>query len=134
MKKVCFINGCFDVLHYGHLSLIKHGYENSDFLIIAIDSDERIKNNKGNERPFNNQNIRSEFLLSLRYVDRVVVFEDDEKLKKLVEYFSPDLMIVGEEYKDKHVIGGEYAKSIEFFPKIKGFSSTKIIHESIINR
>ena len=109
MKKV-FVNGCFDILHIGHVRLFDYAKIFGDQLIVAIDSDKRVKELKGDSRPINNQNDRKEMLLSNKNIDHVFIFDSAEELEDLIFDISPNVMIVGDEYKDKKVIGGEYAK------------------------
>ena len=102
-------------------------------MIVAIDTDERVKENKGPTRPIHNQEERCFFLRMLKPVDQVELFSSDEELENLVKGFRPDIMIVGSDYKNKRVIGSEFAKQLKFFDRIDGYSSTKII-QSIIDR
>jgi len=97
---------------------------------VAIDSDTRVRNNKGPNRPCNNQQIREYFLSSLRFVDSVEVFETDKQLEGLVAKYSPDIMVVGSDYKDRNVIGSKHAKRVEFFEKINGYSTTQILQHT----
>lgn len=131
--KIGFVNGCFDVLHIGHLRMFNECKNNVDRLIVAIDSDERVKLLKGEQRPFNNLENRKEMLLNLSVVDVVLSFENEEELEIIVKCLKPDLMMVGEEYKNKKVIGSKYAKEIKFFRRLNEYSTTKIL-ESAINR
>ena len=131
--KTIFINGCFDILHPGHIELFKYARSLGDELIVGIDSDERVKHSKGTTRPIYNSNNRKFILESIKYIDRVVVFNDDDELIKLIEHCSPYVMVVGSDWKDKKVIGSEYAKEVKFFERIQEFSTTKTI-ENIINR
>lgn len=102
-------------------------------LIVAIDSDSRIKQLKGSNRPVNNQSDRAYVLSSIKYVDEVKIFYSDSELEQLVQKVNPDIMIVGSDYKGKRVIGSEYAKQLQFFDRICGYATTKII-QSIANR
>ena len=115
---VIWVNGCFDVLHRGHIELLKYAKSLGRHLVVGIDADWRIRKTKGQHRPFNNQEDRKFMLESIRYVDKVIVFETDSELRGLIHTLKPDVMIVGSDYKDKKVIGSEYAKSVEFFDRI----------------
>jgi len=126
-KKV-FVNGTFDVLHLGHLRMLNYAKSQGDTLLVAIDTDERVKLKKGNDRPFNNYEERKEFLLGLKAVDHVLNFETDDDLKDIIKRYSPDLMIVGSDWKNGDVLGSEYAKRLEFFERIEPYSTTRIIN------
>jgi D-beta-D-heptose 7-phosphate kinase/D-beta-D-heptose 1-phosphate adenosyltransferase len=132
MKKI-FVNGTFDILHLGHLQLLNFAKSYGDYLIVAIDTDERVKEKKGQFRPIHNQDERRFFLRMLKPVDQVELFSTDEELENLIKGFNPDIMIVGSDYKNKTVIGSEYAKQLKFFDRIHGYSTTKTI-QSIIDR
>lgn len=128
--KIGFINGCFDVLHVGHINILKFAKMNCDYLIVAIDSDDRIKKSKGSDRPFNKRDDRIEFLKSIRYVDEVLTFNTDQDLENILEKIKPDVMIEGEEYRNKKVIGSRFAKELKYFRRIDGYSTTKILESS----
>tara|TARA_R110000787_G_scaffold255073_1_gene360393 strand:- start:1014 stop:1442 length:429 start_codon:yes stop_codon:yes gene_type:complete len=129
-KKVGFTNGCFDILHIGHIKLFQHLKNKSDRVIIGIDSDRRVKELKGPDRPINNAQDRKLMLESLSFIDEVIIFDSEEDLETLVESVSPDLMVVGSDYRNKHVVGSQYAKKLEFFDKINGYSTTKTLQRS----
>lgn len=131
MKKV-FVNGTFDLLHPGHISLLTFAKQQGDLLLVAIDSDERVKQLKGDSRPILNQDIRKQMLLSLKPVDYCRVFDSAQQLRDLVKHYSPDIMVVGSDYKDKSVIGAEYAKKLLFYSRDLQYSSSKIIN-TILN-
>lgn len=128
MKKI-WINGCFDVLHYGHFKLIDYAKSLGD-LMIGIDSDERIRQMKGDGRPFHTEGQRVFNLLQIEGVDKIVVFDSDDSLRKHLQEYEPDIFVIGDEYMYKPIIGGEHAKEIKFFGKLDGFSTTKLLeHE-----
>ena len=127
LRKTAWVNGCFDGLHYGHLKLIKYAKSLGDVLILGIDSDTRVRFMKGESRPINNSAIRAEFLEALSCVDLVVEFNSDEELCQHIQDLEVDIMVVGEEYKDKNVIGSEYAKEVRYFSKVGNFSTTNIL-------
>jgi D-beta-D-heptose 7-phosphate kinase/D-beta-D-heptose 1-phosphate adenosyltransferase len=128
-----FVNGCFDILHKGHIELFKYAKSLGDVLIVGIDSDERIKQHKGNDRPINNYDTRRTILLALKYIDEVYIFDSDKELTDLIKNVKPDIMVVGSDWKDKNVIGSEHAKDVKFFERIPEYSTTKTI-QSIVNR
>ena len=127
MTKTVFVNGCFDILHRGHIELFKYAKFLGDYLVVGIDSDSRIKELKGDSRPFNNQEDRKFLLKSIKYIDRVEIFKSEEDLIDLIKFESPDIMVVGSDYRDKKVIGSEYAKELVFFDRIPKYSTTDIL-------
>jgi rfaE bifunctional protein nucleotidyltransferase chain/domain len=127
MKKV-WVNGTFDILHLGHIKLLEFARSKGDFLCVGIDSDKRVKQLKGENRPINNELARMEFLSSVKYVDKVVIFDSDNDLTTKIKKYNPDVFVIGSEYKNKKIIGAEYARQIIFFDKIIGYSSSKIIN------
>lgn len=129
------VNGTFDILHVGHIELLRHAktaYPNAAVLVL-IDSDRRVRELKGDNRPINSQDERRTMLQALRYVDYVNIFDSDEELVFNIRYFDPDVMVKGSDYKDKPIIGAEYCKEIYFYDRIEEFSTTKKI-QSIIDR
>jgi len=128
--KTIWTNGCFDILHIGHIRLFEYAKSLGDELIIGIDSDDRVKLLKGNDRPINNQNIRLEILSSIKYIDGIVVFSSEDELVKSIQKAHVDTIIVGDDYKHRRVIGSDSVKNVIFFPKIPDTSTTKI-YESI---
>jgi len=131
--KIGFINGCFDIIHIGHISMFKECRKIVDMLVVAVDSDERISLAKGKDRPFNTLKDRKELLMNLTVVDLVLSFSNDKELETIVKCLRPDIMMVGEEYKDRNVIGSKYAKELKFYRRLDGYSTTKIL-QSFINR
>lgn len=129
MRRI-WTNGCFDILHIGHIKLLEFAKSQGDYLIVGIDSDERIKCSKGEERPINNQKDRCEFLRALGVVDEVVIFNSSEGLSNAVKENFIDLIVIGDDYKGKDVIGSEHA-DVLFFKKIPGISSSSIISKII---
>jgi rfaE bifunctional protein nucleotidyltransferase chain/domain len=132
MKKV-FVNGTFDVLHRGHLELLRYAKSQGDYLIVGIDTDYRVKEKKGESRPINNAADRAFMLVNLKSVDEVKFFSTDKELEDLVKSVKPDIMIVGSDWKGKSVIGSYYSAELKFFDRIDGYSSTNII-QNIIDR
>lgn len=130
--KIVFTNGCFDILHPGHIEMLKYAKSLGDKVVVGIDSDERVKEKKGDLRPINTSEVRKEMLLAIRYVDAVYVFENDKQLKSLVKKFEPDIMIVGSDWMGKPVIGSEYAKEVKFFERIPEYSTSKTIESIVI--
>lgn len=129
MKKV-WVNGSFDVLHIGHIRLLKYASQ-FGLVRVGLDTDRRIKEKKGESRPFNNLKDRLEFISSLKYVSSTTSFDSDEELENRIKEYEPDIMVIGGEYRYKHIVGLEFVPKVEFFEKIDGYSSTKILsHEN----
>jgi D-beta-D-heptose 7-phosphate kinase/D-beta-D-heptose 1-phosphate adenosyltransferase len=124
-----WVNGVFDVLHIGHIKLFEFAKSQGDYLTVGIDSDKRVKFLKGNSRPINNQITRSEILKAIKYIDDVVIFNYDEELISLIKNYNPDIFVIGREYENKRIIGGEYAHKIIYFDKVSDYSSTKLINK-----
>jgi D-beta-D-heptose 7-phosphate kinase/D-beta-D-heptose 1-phosphate adenosyltransferase len=121
-----WVNGAFDVLHIGHLNLLKYA-STIGSVRVGIDTDDRIKELKGSNRPFNCFKNRMEFLKSLRFVDDVVGFGSEEELINQIKEYQPDVMVIGSDYKDKRIIGIEYVKEVSFFDRIPNVSTTSIL-------
>ena len=124
MSKV-WVNGCFDLIHTGHLYLLSMASSLGD-VYIGIDSDKRIKSKKGYVRPIFSQQERMLLLTLIKGVKNVFVFDTDYELSTMVENISPDFMLVGEEYRDKEVIGSQHARQVIFVPKVGNISTSQI--------
>ena len=133
MAKSVFVNGTFDVLHLGHLALLNYAKSLGDKLFVAIDSDERVRQLKGLTRPIYEAYQRKVMLLNLKAVDEVEIFSSNEELEMWIKQINPSIMVVGSDWRNKTVIGSQYAKRLEFFERIDEYSSTKTIQD-IINR
>lgn len=129
-KKVVFTNGCFDILHLGHKTYLNQSKALGDFLIVAINSDESVKLLKGDDRPINNQELRSKNLMNLECVDEVVVFSEETPLK-LIEFLLPDVLTKGGDYNYKNIAGSNIVEKnggkVVLLPYLKGYSTTTII-------
>lgn len=131
-QKIIFTNGCFDVLHYGHLTYLEEAKQQGDILIIGLNSDNSIKRTKGHSRPFNKENYRVKHLEMLSLVDFIVVFEDDTPLE-LIKLVKPDILVKGGDYNIDTVIGKEYAKEVKILGFVENISTTKILTYSQSN-
>jgi len=125
--KVVWTNGCFDVLHRGHVELFKYAKSLGDFLVVGVDDDKRVKQSKGETRPINNLEDRIEMLRSIRYIDDVVWFGHDDELDAQVLSSGAEIMVVGSDYENKNVIGSRHVGEVKFYEKIDGYSTTKTI-------
>lgn len=126
-KRVVFTNGCFDLLHFGHVSILKKAKSLGDILVVAINSDKSLSYLKGPKRPLVEEKERAEMLLSLRVVDYVVVFEERTP-KEILKELCPDILVKGKNYKLSEIIGREYVKKVYRFPIIKDKSTTNLIN------
>ena len=125
-KKIVFTNGCFDILHRGHVTYLRKAASMGDLLIVGLNSDASVKRLKGSARPVNRAADRAEVLSALHAVDYVVVFDEDTPLE-LVKTVKPDVLVKGGDYKACDVVGREYAKSVSIIDFVVGYSTTEII-------
>jgi rfaE bifunctional protein nucleotidyltransferase chain/domain len=123
-------NGCFDVLHRGHIELFKYAKSIGDELMVGVDSDNKIKRDKGFHRPINKLEDRIEILKSIRYIDKIVYFYSNDELEYLIKNYKPDIIVVGSDWKGKGVVGEKYTDEVKFFDRIKGYSTTRIINDA----
>ena len=124
-KKVVFTNGCFDVLHKGHLTLLKQARSLGDKLIVGLNSDSSVKRLKGKDRPFNNYDTRKEQLLLIPYVDDVIMFEEDTPYE-LIKQVKPDLIVKGGDYTVEEIVGHDLAP-VHIVPTVEGHSTSRIL-------
>jgi D-beta-D-heptose 7-phosphate kinase/D-beta-D-heptose 1-phosphate adenosyltransferase len=125
---IVFTNGCFDLLHIGHLELFKFcktKYRNH-ILVVALNTDDSIRRIKGSSRPINNINARTEMLNAIKWVDYILTFDSDTPIK-LIEHLRPDIIVKGGDYTYDSIIGKEYCRNIEIFDIITGVSTTNTI-------
>ena len=130
-KKIVFTNGCFDILHLGHLKYLEESKKLGDFLIVAINSDESVKILKGSGRPVNNYTLRSKNLMKLKFVDEVIIFSERTPIK-LIKYLLPDVLTKGGDYKTIDIVGSSVVEKsggkVVVLPFLKGYSTTNIIN------
>ena len=129
-KKIVFTNGCFDILHAGHVKSIEFAKSKGDVLVIGLNSDSSIKRIKGPTRPVNKQTDRAVVLAALGAVDAVCIFGQDTPLK-LIKIVRPDVLVKGADYKNKEVVGAEFAGKVVLFPLLKGRSTTNLINKIV---
>lgn len=130
MKRIV-VNGTFDILHSGHLALLNHARSLGDYLVVAIDSDRRVRELKGADRPINTQAERQELLSNLRAVDEVRIFDSDQELVDIIAGCA--IMVKGSDYEGKTIVGQDVCKELIFFKLINGYSTTNKI-QNIISR
>jgi D-beta-D-heptose 7-phosphate kinase/D-beta-D-heptose 1-phosphate adenosyltransferase len=129
-QKIVWLNGTFDVLHMGHIKLFRHARKlagPAGRVVVGTDSDNRIRELKGPTRPINNIFDRVDFLNAIKYIDCVVTFSSADELEARIKQFSPDILLIGNDYVGKPIVGAQYAKEIVYFPRYGGLSSSKII-------
>ncbi|MDR2772539.1 MAG: adenylyltransferase/cytidyltransferase family protein [Elusimicrobiota bacterium] len=126
-KKIVFTNGCFDLIHLGHIKLFKKARSLGDALIVAINSDSSLQALKGSKRPLVNQKDRAKLLLELKPVDFVIVFSQPTP-KEVLEVLRPDVLVKGGDYKLNEIVGREFVKKVFRFPFLKGYSTTNLIN------
>jgi D-beta-D-heptose 7-phosphate kinase/D-beta-D-heptose 1-phosphate adenosyltransferase len=128
------VNGTFDILHLGHLNLLQHARSFHDsFVYVLIDSDRRVRELKGKNRPVNTEYERASLLHALRYVDRVDIFDTDQELIDYIKNYEPDIMVKGSDYIGRPIIGAEYCKDIRYYGRLEKYSTTNTI-QRIANR
>lgn len=132
MGKVVFTNGCFDLLHAGHVAYLQEAASLGDFLIVGLNSDESVRRLKGDLRPINPQNERKAVLEGLACVDKVVIFEEDTPLQ-LIEQIKPDVLVKGGDWSPEQIVGSDFVlarggqvRSLRF---VQGLSSTNMIEK-----
>ena len=125
-KKVVFTNGCFDILHAGHVKYLARARELGDLLVVGLNSDASVKRLKGEARPINSQDDRACVLSGLGFVDYVVIFDEDTPLN-LITKIKPDVLVKGADYKDKEVVGSDIVKEVRLIDFVEGKSTTGII-------
>ncbi|MDD4141572.1 MAG: D-glycero-beta-D-manno-heptose 1-phosphate adenylyltransferase [Bacteroidales bacterium] len=129
-KKVVFTNGCFDILHVGHVEYLSKAKTLGEVLVVGLNSDASVKRLKGDDRPINNQNARATVLLALRCVDYVVFFDEDTP-QKLIEAINPDVLVKGGDYRREDIVGADFVENnggkVVIVPLVKGYSTTNII-------
>lgn len=126
-KKIVFTNGCFDLLHIGHISYLNEAKRMGDVLIIGLNTDESVKINKGDSRPINKQDDRARMLEALDMVDAVVMF-NEETPYNLIKVVCPDVLVKGGDYKIEDIVGREFSKEVKTIQFVDGYSSTNVIN------
>ena len=128
--KIIFTNGCFDLLHKGHLDLLRSARKFGDHLIVGLNSDKSIKRIKGENRPYQNQNIRVESLVQTALASAIIIFEQDTPID-LIKKIKPHILVKGSDYETSNIVGADFVirhggkvKTIELTP---GYSTTKLI-------
>ena len=130
--KIVFTNGCFDVLHFGHVQYLMEAKKLGDLLVVGLNSDASVRRLKGESRPINGEKERAFVLAALAFVDYVVVFEEDTP-KELIEVVKPNVLVKGGDYKIENIVGADFVMqnggTVTTIPFVEGFSSTHIIEQ-----
>lgn len=133
-KQIVFTNGCFDILHPGHIRYLASARALGDFLIVAVNSDRSVVRIKGPKRPILSENVRMEVLAALTFVDNVFIFEEATPLR-VIEYLIPDILVKGGDWEESKIIGADVVKAnggkVIRIPFEGGFSTTAIIEKII---
>ena len=129
-NRIVFTNGCFDILHAGHVEYLSKAKEMGDVLIIGLNSDGSVKRLKGEARPINSQKDRARVLSALAFVDYVTIFNEDTP-ECLIEAIGPDILVKGGDWKEADIAGSLFVKSrggkVRTVPFVKGYSTTAIV-------
>lgn len=135
-KKLVFTNGCFDILHKGHLDLLEFVRDQGGFTVVGLNSDSSVKRLKGNDRPVKNMTVRAENLIKTGLVDAIAVFDSDTP-QEITDYLEPDILVKGDDYNFETTIGAPEVAArggkVLFFKKVPGLSTTNIIKAEIKN-
>lgn len=131
-KKIAFTNGCFDILHVGHVQYLREARKTGDLLILGLNSDASVRAIKGEKRPLVPQGERAEVVASLMSVDYITVFDETTPLK-LIEYLRPDILVKGGDWKEEEVVGRDAVRSwggkVVIVPMTEGASTTNIVEK-----
>ena len=129
-KKIAFTNGCFDILHYGHVSYLESAKKHNRVLVVGVNSDSSVQKIKGPKRPIIKQKERAALLAALACIDFVIIFNEETPLH-LIQAVKPDILIKGADWKNKTAVGSEFVKlyggRVEFIQYLSNFSTSKII-------
>ena len=131
-EKCVFTNGCFDILHKGHIELLRQAREMGDFLVVGLNSDDSVYRLKGFGRPVNDQDSRVAILKAIRYVDYVVIFEEDTPYE-LIKAIQPDILVKGGDYSPDEVVGCDLVRMsggrVEIVKLVEGYSTSRTIRK-----
>ena len=131
-KKIAFTNGCFDILHVGHVRYLREAKKTADVLVLAINSDASVKSIKGEKRPLFPEEERAEIIASLEFIDFVTIFEELTPLG-LIDYLKPDILIKGGDWSEDKVVGRDNVKKwggyVIIIPQVEGKSTTNIVEK-----
>ena len=128
--KIVFTNGCFDILHRGHVEYLAKAADMGDVLVVGLNTDASVKRLKGEDRPVNNEEARALVLASLSFVDAVVFFDEDTPYE-LIKAVRPEVLVKGADYKPEEIVGYDmvtsYGGQVETVPLVEGYSTTSLL-------
>ncbi|TAE76092.1 MAG: D-glycero-beta-D-manno-heptose 1-phosphate adenylyltransferase [Bacteroidetes bacterium] len=131
-QKVVFTNGCFDIVHLGHIDYLEKAKQKGDKLVVGLNSDASVKRIKGQKRPIIPQYARLRMLAAMEFVDAVVLFEEDTP-EQLIEKICPDMLVKGSDYEIKNIVGSDFVIAnggkVETLDLVDGFSTSNIIQK-----
>jgi D-beta-D-heptose 7-phosphate kinase/D-beta-D-heptose 1-phosphate adenosyltransferase len=131
-KKIAFTNGCFDILHVGHVRYLREAKKTADVLVLALNSDSSVRSIKGEKRPLMNEKERAEIIAALEFIDFVTIFPELTPLE-LINYLKPDILIKGGDWPEEKVVGREEIKKwggrVAIIPEVEGKSTTNIVEK-----
>lgn len=129
-KKIVFTNGCFDIIHVGHVDYLSRARDLGDILVIGLNSDSSVRRLKGRGRPINKEKDRALILSALSFVDYIVIFGDDTP-GDLIKKIKPDILVKGGDWKIKEIVGADFVSSyggrVTTIPFVKGYSTTSVV-------
>lgn len=133
-KKVVFTNGCFDILHLGHIRYLSEAKKCGDYLIVGVNSDRSVRSIKGEDRPLIPERARAEMLAALCFVDVVVIFDEEDPLS-LIEYLQPQVLVKGADWAEGEIIGADLVKSrggeVKRIPLVPHSSTSDIVQKIV---
>jgi rfaE bifunctional protein nucleotidyltransferase chain/domain len=131
-QTIVFTNGCFDIVHIGHVDYLEKAHNLGDKLVLGLNTDHSIRRIKGKKRPIVEENARARVIAALGFVDAVVLFDEDTPLR-LIQTMKPDILVKGDDYAVKNIIGADFVikngGKVETIPLVKGFSTSNIIEK-----
>lgn len=127
-KKIVFTNGCFDILHFGHISYLRKAKSFGNILVVGLNSNDSVRRLKGDLRPINDESDRAQILRELECVDFVIIFDEDTPIE-LIKKIRPDILVKGADYADKEVVGSEIVPDVRLVELAKGRSTSGIVEK-----
>ncbi|MDR2010599.1 MAG: D-glycero-beta-D-manno-heptose 1-phosphate adenylyltransferase [Bacteroidales bacterium] len=131
---VVFTNGCFDIIHYGHVNYLAKAKDLGHKLVIGLNSDSSVKRLKGDSRPINNEYARSMVLASLEFIDAIIIFDEDTP-ERLIKMIFPDILVKGGDYSFENIVGADFVMAngglVEIIPFVDGYSTTNFINKFV---